>query len=198
MKAPVAQGGEFKIASSGARPAVLYQIIDLGTQEGSYEGKTTHKRKVRFQFELHGEEDKMDDGRPMSVGRDFTLSSHENATLRQFVEGWRSKSFTDEEAAEFDYKVLLGQPCILNITHDTSNSGKTYANIDSAMKLMTGMTPPKQVNPSLYFYLGEFDKALFDALPTWIQDKVKKSPEYGDVMNAVGGFYEEEAPFHDA
>jgi hypothetical protein len=207
MKAPVSSGGDFSPAPSGTHPAVLVQLIDLGTQEGEYEGKVTHRRKIRMVFELHSLEAQTDDGKPMVVGRDFTLSSHENAGLRKFIEGWRGKAFSDDEASDFDYKVMLGKPCILNITHDKAPSGKVYANVNTASRLMTGMTAPAQVNPSVYFYLGEYDAAVFDGLPQWLKDKIGKSPEFKEVTGqldhpatkatAVAKVEDQEPPFDD-
>lgn len=186
MKAPVGNNSDFQIAPSGAHPAILTQLIDLGTQEGEYQGKTTHLRKIRMVFELHSDEAKTDDGKPMVAGRNFTLSNYESAALRGFIEGWRGRAFTEQEAIDFDYKVMLGQPCILNITHKRSHDGtKTYANIDSAMRLMNGMAAPAQVNPSLYFYMGtdesgfaEYEPEVLHQLPEWLKGIIWKSPEY--------------------
>lgn len=186
MKAPVGNNTDFQPAPSGAHPAILTQLVDLGTHEAEFNGKTKQLRKVRMVFELHGEDTLADDGKPMVVGRTFTLSNYESAALRGFIEGWRGRAFTEQEAMEFDYKVMLGQPCILNITHNKSHDGKrTYANIDSAMRLMKGMAAPVQVNPSLYFYMGtdesgfaEYEPEVLHQLPEWLKEIIWKSPEY--------------------
>jgi len=185
MKAPVAHAGDFKPAPSGAHQAILIGLLDLGTQESTYEGKTTHRRKVRLVFELHSEEAVTDDGKPMVVGREFTLSSHEKSTLRNFIEGWRGKDFSDEEAEQFDYQTMLGKPCLLNITHSTSPAGKVYANVVSAMRVPKGFAVAEQVNPSTYLYLGtetsnyaEYDPEVFNGLAQWLKEKIWKSPEY--------------------
>ncbi|MET4754488.1 hypothetical protein ABIB08_008867 [Bradyrhizobium sp. RT11b] len=34
-----------------------------------------------MRFELHGEDTKLDDGRPMLIGKQFTLSSHAKGSL---------------------------------------------------------------------------------------------------------------------
>jgi hypothetical protein len=186
----------FKPAPAGGHPAVLFGLVDLGTQEGEWQGKTTHQRKVRLIFELHSDDTKMDDGRPMMIGRTFTLSSNENAALRQFIEGWRGKTFTDDEASEFDYRTMLGKPCILNVTH-TERNGKTYANIDGAMRVPKGMAVPAQENPNVYFYMGtedsgfsEYDPTIYEALADWLKEKVAASPEY---QKATGTFLDNAA-----
>lgn len=198
MKAPVGSKTDFIIVPSGSFPAILTQLVDLGTQEGTYEGKPTYRRKVRLTFELHGEEVAMEDGKPMVIGRDFTLSSHENAALREFIEGWRGKKFTDEEAEGFDYQLMIGKPCLLNVTH-TETQGKKYANINAAMRLPSGMTAPTQVNPSIYFYLEEYDQDTFEKLPEWLQTKISKSPEFKDAtgFSKSSQIIVTNAPFND-
>jgi hypothetical protein len=208
MKAP-AQTTTFKPAPSGAHPAILFQLIDLGTQEAEYQGKVKHQRKIRMGFELHSEEAKTDEGKPMVVGRTFTLSSYESAQLRKFIEGWRGQEFSDDEAAAFDYKTMLGKPCILNITHNKSSNGKTYANIDSAMRLMKGMDAPAQVNPGVYFYMGDdeagysLEEPVFSDLPDWMRESIERSPEYRRATgapepDAKPAEEETQAPFDDA
>ena len=65
---------EFKIAPAGSWPARLYRIIDLGTQTTEYMGQTKMLRKVKFFWELHGDDLKTDDGKPLIQTRNYTLS----------------------------------------------------------------------------------------------------------------------------
>ena len=51
---------------TGVHPAVCIQIIDLGLQESTFEGRTKCQHTVWFQWELPNLE--MDDGRPMVIG----------------------------------------------------------------------------------------------------------------------------------
>ncbi|MDN3273369.1 hypothetical protein QWJ07_03880 [Frankia sp. RB7] len=183
MKAPVQQSN-FKPVPSGAHTAILFQLIDLGTQEGEYNGEVKHQRKVRLGFEIHSDDAVTDDGKPMVIGRTFTLSMYDTAKLRQFIEGWRGTAFDDDAASAFDFKAMLGKACILNVTHNKASNGKTYANIDSAIRLMKGMAEPVPVNAPVYFYMGDdetghsIDEAIYTALPDWMRESIDKSPEY--------------------
>ena len=48
MKIPKAQSSDFQIAPAGNHIAVLYGILDLGTQESTYQGKTESKHMLAF------------------------------------------------------------------------------------------------------------------------------------------------------
>jgi len=48
MKAPVSTGGDFTPAPSGAHPAVLIQLIDLGTADAGYFTRFAWATKVLY------------------------------------------------------------------------------------------------------------------------------------------------------
>jgi hypothetical protein len=173
---PLKSGSDFPQIPTGPHSAILYSLIDLGSQEGTYQGKPTKpKRKITMRFELHGEDTKMDDGRPMSIGKTFTLSSSSKGNLRPFMEGWRGKAFTDEEFEAFDLRNMLGKPAIITVVEDGD-----YRVINGVSRLLAGMTAPEQVNPSVYFSLEaeEYDRNTFDKLSEKVKDTIKQSPEW--------------------
>ena len=43
------------------------------------------------------------------------------------------------------------------------------------------MEDQKQITPSLYFDLDDFNPVTFDSLPEWIQNIIRLSPEYDAV-----------------
>jgi hypothetical protein len=162
--------GTFENPPAGAHPAVCTKMIDLGTQETTWQGTTKFAHKVKIVFELA---EKMKDGRPFLTMRDFTVSLHENASLRAFLASWRGRDFTDEELAGFDPKVLIGKGCLLSLIEKGE-----YINIDSCMRLPKGMEAPAPVGDTVFFSLSEFDQAEFDKLSDKIREKIMKSPEY--------------------
>lgn len=171
---PIKSGGDFKQAPAGPHPAILYSLIDLGTQESNFNGQVGKpKRRITMRFELHGDDCKMDDGRPLSIGKSFTLSSHSKGNLRPFMESWRSKAFTDEEFENFDLQNMLGKPCILTLVEDGD-----YMAIEGISKLLSGMTPPLQVNKNVYFNLDQFDRSVFDGLSDKLKETIRLSPEW--------------------
>jgi hypothetical protein len=175
---------EFKPVPEGTHMALCYRIIDLGTQRWEYQGEQQIGRKVLIGWELHGNdyEDKpltTDDGRPLAMSKQFTLSLGKKAALRSVLESWRSKSFTDQELAGFDISQVLGVPCMLTVKHETKN-GKTYANVATVSKFPASMKAmlPSPKNPLQMFDLSAPDMSVYDTLPEWVTDIINKSIEH--------------------
>lgn len=174
-------GKEFEAAPIGNHIARCIGLIDLGTQQGEYQGKTTYARKIVIRWELPNE--LMSDGewagQPFVVSQFYTASLSEKANLRKVLEGWRGKPFTPDELMGFESKNLLDKPCMVNITH----TEKKKAKVTGVAQVPKGMTVPGRVNDLLYFSLesSEFKQATFDALPKFFQEMIQKSPEWGDL-----------------
>lgn len=165
-------GGDFKRAPAGAHVAVCNMVADCGLQPG-FEGKP--QRKIYVRFEIPAERVEYEkDGKtmegPLTIGSFYTASMNEKATLRKHLEGWRGKTFTDEEAAAFDVSKLLGQAAMLSVIEKESN-GKTYSNIAGMSRLPKGFTAPAAENPLLYFDQDSGD-AEYEALPKWLREKI--------------------------
>lgn len=188
---------KFAPAPSGPHPAACFRIVDLGTQDGSWQGKKNRKRKVLISWELFTEE-KMNDGRPFIVSKTYTWSMSEKAGLRKDLESWRGKAFGE---ADFDpntgfrLQSILGKPCLLNIVHEEGKDGTTYANIDSISRLpkqMAGDKPPTPSSAQIFVWLSheEFNHAVFDMLSDKLKETIIKSPEYAAIVRG-------EDPSHD-
>ena len=105
------------------------------------------------------------------IGNFYTANMSKKANLRKLLEGWRSKQFTEPEAAAFDITSILGKACFLNVTESTSGDGTTYSNIASISPLPKNMPAPKSELPLLIYHEG--DKSMFDKLPEWIRKKIE-------------------------
>lgn len=173
-------GINFEPAPAGTHIARCYQIIDLGTQYSDLYENSQHK--VFIGFELPTEINKWEkDGEsfeaPYTVGKFYTMSLNEKATLRHDLESWRGKPFTDDELAGFNPQNILGVPALISVIHKTKNE-KTKAIISSISKPMPAMTCPPQIHDTIYFTLDEFTHDLFDTLPEGFQKMIKKSDQW--------------------
>jgi hypothetical protein len=172
-------------APAGSHIARCFGVIDLGTHDNPKFG--TSARKILLQFELPTETHVFRDENgpePFCVSREFSASLGKKSNLRPFLEGWRGRSFSDDELKKFDISVLAGQPCLLSVVH-AQNGEKTYANIAGAMKIPKGMVVPDPINKTVTFSLeeGDYDEAVLNALPEWIRTKVGESPEYKSIAS---------------
>ncbi len=172
MLIPPAAQKERVVAPEGLHTGVLYQIIDLGTHYSDMYDNT--QRKVRFTWELS--EELMDDGRPLSISKEYTLSANEKAALHKLIKGWTGENIADG----FDLRTLLGRPGNVNVAHSTSEKGNVYAKVEGVTPLKRSETPPKQVNPPVIFDMtgGSVDTDVFNALPEFLKEKIMASPEY--------------------
>ena len=201
-------GGNFKPVSAGVHLSRLYRIIDLGTQKSEFEGKTNFLHKVKFVWEVHGEDDDgnalvTDKNEPMIITKDYTLSWGEKANLRKDLESWRGRPFTDEEQRRFDLKAVLDQWCMINVQHKPRQKGGVFANIVSVSpvpKLVKQNGLPKGHNPCAIFLVSNPDMELFDTFSDYLKQTIQASPEWRSTAKKESkpdsGFDDfEDAPF---
>ena len=172
-----------ELPPSGNQIARCYGVIHVGSEQGEYQGSPITKNVVYVTWELPGsiiefEKDGEKQSFPMSISKEYTLSFGDKANLKKDVESWRGEELTAEEKDSFDIAKLAGAPCILNILHKTSKKGRKYAIVTSVTPLMQGQQAPKQVNDNIIFGYNPFEKEVFDRVPSWLQERIMKTPEY--------------------
>lgn len=199
------KGGDYVLIPAGNHLARCYGMVQIGTvkeETGIYVGKESHK--VRISWETPHECHDFGKGlQPFSVHKEFTLSMNEKATLRKYLESWRGKAFTEAEAEKFDITKLLGKPCMINVIHKTSGKGSTYADISSIATLPKGLECPDQVNATVELSFDSWKQHVFDGLPDFVKEKIKKSKEYAAITapghtetpQANGSDSDEDLPF---
>lgn len=177
-------GKEFEQASPGNHIARCVGMIDIGTQQSEYQGKTTYARKIIVRFELPNEVMAEGDyaGKPFLVSKFYTASLSEKANLRKDLESWRGRPFTDKELMGFDSKNLLDKPCMVNVVH--TEKGK--AKIASIAPVPKGMDIPPRINEILFFSLepSEFKQSTYDSLAEFYKGEIQKSPEWAELHNS--------------
>ena len=190
MKMPT-PASEFKPLSAGSHIATCFQVIDFGTQEDTYEGRTNVRRKVWLGFEVPGEQ--MSDGRNFVIGKEYSFSSSTKSTFRKHLEAWRGAPFKDSDFGDggFDVKNLIGVGCMLSVQHNANGR----ATLGGIMKLPSGMeasAPEKTVYLSLE---DGFDADIYGSLQEWMQERIAQSPEYQAVAGVPASAGADESPF---
>jgi hypothetical protein len=179
--------GNFKKVPPGAYIGRCISVIDLGTQKtvGQFGEKAQHK--IQLRWELFGDDDSGEpltvtfNGKtmPMTVSKSYTMSLHEKASLRKDLQSWRGKDFTEDEAKGFDISKLLGQYCMVNVTHSESN-GKTYSNVAGLTPVPSALkaSKPEGVHELVQFDLDNIDMEVFDTFHEKLQQTIQSSPEW--------------------
>lgn len=179
-------GGSYELVPEGVHVGICCQVVDLGPQRQTWEGKEKIVDQVLIAWEFPGA--LMSDGRPFMRSQTYTASLHERAKLRKHLESWRGRAFTDDELSGFSLRALLGKACLVQVIHAAGSDGKTYANIAAVMSLPKGTTVPPGVNPQVWYDLSEPDPSAFSMLPEWVQKKIEArviAPPPADVPPAV-------------
>ncbi len=207
MYLPKPTEGDFELPPSGTFLAVCYRVLDLGTQDTTYKGTPKRQHKILISWELP--EEKMKDGRPFTISSRYTWSMSEKAALRKNLESWRGQPFTDKDFGQggFDIKAIIGKACLLTIVH-TNKGDKNYANIASISRIMKGMTVPEVTNEKVFVGLSneDFNQPVFFKLSENLQNTIKASPEYQEMVNGYDGptdgpvsdakdFHDDQIPF---
>lgn len=169
---------------AGVHRAVCYAVVDLGVQmtKGQY-AKETHQ--VVLGWELPDETD--DNGTRRCIYKTYTASLDKRANLRNTLEAWRGKAFTDEERAGFDLSKIIGINCQIQIVHE-DRDGKTYSNIKSIMGPGKGAEIFKPTQ-TIDFVLTAETLPEIEKLPEWLQNRVKEGISYKELTA------QEEKPF---
>jgi hypothetical protein len=173
---PAGQG--FKQIPPGAHFAICNAVIDLGLQPG-YQGAKP-QRKVYLRWEVQDERvEYTKDGRtvegPMSIGKQYTLSLNEKASLRADLENWRGRAFTPQELDGFDIAALIGKACQLMIVHAESN-GKSYSNVKGVMGVSKDQRDRARTatleNAPILFSVDEWDDQAYALIPQWLRERI--------------------------
>lgn len=166
-------GGSYEQPPAGMHHAVCAKVYDLGDQLG-YGGKV--QRQVVLLWELEERQTKGDfAGKRFLVTKKYSASLYSNhetgmkAKLRQDLDAWRGRPFTEEEANGFDLEKLIGANCLLNIAAVQTKAGRTFMAVAS-------VNPPMKGAEKLTI------ETEADYVPKWIKDilDVKKVYEVGN------------------
>ena len=194
LKAPVKETYERELTPEGSYQGVCYAVYDIGTRVSDYKGKERDQHEIVIIFELPSlrieydkDGEKLEGPRVISLRNTFSMS--EKANLRKHMETWRGKSFTDLEAADFDFEKLVGANAIIQVMHKTKNNGDVSAIIGSITTPLKEMEPKKPENPKSFFsfYAPHVDDQgvhFPENMPEWVQNEIKESFEYKAIIHA--------------
>lgn len=195
-KDPGGSRDDFDPTPEGLHPAIAIGVYDLGTQYSEKFGKSTHRVLLMWELpECRIEIEKAEGTQnlPRAISRQYTLSLHQNALLRQHLEMWRGRAFSETELVQgFNLKKLLGVNCTLQVIHNKGEE-RTFANVSAVMPLMKGKNR-KPENP-LRFFSFEDGKDIPEGTPEWIAKIINEAEEArGVASEPVPEFEEGEIP----
>lgn len=177
-------GFERELVPAGVHAAVCTILVDIGQRENTVYHKLQHKGFIAWEIPsiMQEREDRSTHEIyevPAQVGLFFTVSLNERAHLRQIIESWRGRGFSEEELLGFDLFNVLGAACLINVIHepDKKRPGKFKDKLAGVMRLPKGMERPVPVGPLLKWSPDEPE--MFNQLPGWLQAQIKQGMPQG-------------------
>jgi hypothetical protein len=193
MRPAKSNGGGMKISNPdpGYHDAILYGIVDIGTQRTMWNEKESFKRKMVFMWELprsifrHPESGL---NLPHVVTAHLTNTSDPRGVVWKIINSWRGVDLEDSERNKFDYSVLLGKHCTLQIKHTPRNDG------DGVWVNVVGAGPPNDACKSLAltneiqkYWIPENGFNIPENIYSWLVDKIELSKEFkSHIANETG------------
>ena len=187
----------FEPAPTGMHVARCVRVIDLGTAMDDFWQKEKHEIFVMWElpeeiktYTVKGENGQPDKEvvEPFSVSKFYTLSLGDKAHLRNDLESWRGKPFTEDELNGFEMNRILGSSAMVNVIHTPKKKG---SGVTVVVKSVTGlpksMVCPEAVHDLQYFSLEDYDATVFEALSKGIKARVMRSNEYQSILAAEQG-----------
>lgn len=192
------KGQEWEPIPNGVYHAVCYAVVDLGTQYSQMFGISQHKCWISWEFPQERivvkNEDNEDINKPRIISEFFTVSLHEKSNLRQILESWRGRGFTQSELNGFDLSSILGVNCQINVIHKTKQDGSKRAVIGSIMPLSKGMKKFDPENDLIYFSFEEHGREITGNVPDGIKAMIMRSKEWNETGQQQDEWVENNLP----
>jgi len=156
----------YPVPDEGLHSAVLVDAVNLGTIETPW----GPKEKVSLIYELQTTDE---DGKHFIVGKRFTRSLNEKASLRKFLEKWRSMKYTSAELQQgVDLENLIGMCATLFIVLNETEE-RTYAKVENVLpyKNRHGDIDHFALQPS-----GEYTRVIY-------REGYKEPEEFAEAVN---------------
>ena len=163
----------------GTYLGICVYSIALGEQLCEFEGKSKgYYNQVMLGFEICGQTVEIDGKQePRVLSKTFNATKGKKSGLRKFLGAWEAKELTDDEYLDSDTNDYVGRAAFLTIV---LNETGEYSNIDGIAPLPTGLPidVPKPMSQLILFDMEPWDQKVFESLPEWAQERIKKSTEY--------------------
>ena len=150
-------GGNFTPHSEGQHAVACVDVVNLGTKVETFPG--AEPREVDKAALVFASGERQDGGALTIITVEMTLSMNEKANMRKFLESWRGKSYTAEQAEKgVPLHKLQGQVALVSVEHIITKAGRRFAKIKSVSPLPEAMS----ISPDrLEALLKEYERPEF-------------------------------------
>ena len=157
-------GGE--LPPKKPQTAVCIAVIDVGESYGIAPDKSGRrmvpsmnpahpdpKQKVRFMFES---EEKMEDGKPFPLTKQFNVTMSDQGYLKPFLNGWGVELVKTGGGIDLEAS-CVGKCAMVNVTHDKDRTDpeRIWANLSTAIPSDADLKPSGEFNKAEYLKLAQ-------------------------------------------
>ncbi len=137
-------GGGFAPHREGQFAMLCVDVVDLGTNVETYAGQEPREvAKVALVFASGERQTLVPESELTLVTTEMTNSANEKANLRKFLEAWRGKPYSpDQAAAGLPLAKLHGKFALISIAHVLTRKNRPFAQIASVAPLPAQIPPP--------------------------------------------------------
>ena len=190
-------GGVFESHPEGQFAVVCVDVVNLGLKPEEFPGSEPRESPKTCMVFASGQ--CQESGELIIITNEMTLSMHEKANMRQFLESWRGRSYTPEQAEDgVPLHKLQGQVGLASIEHKITKRGRKFAKIRSISPLPDGMTAPikevmdEYVRPDFFAERKKEYRALLDDFRA---KQVKADDSYDKMPEALDDDLDSSLPF---
>lgn len=179
---------EINLPEAGITPARCFAIVDIGKHHTAFNGiiSETASHMVFIGFEIPSVKNKFgkdDIEKPYTIWQKYTYSANEKAKLPKVLKSWGKLKALPEV---IELRTYLGQWAALTLEEYEGKNEKKGVKIagNGAMisPMMKGAKVEKAFYANIFFELNKFDWEVFNELPKFIQEEIKKSKEWPSVL----------------
>jgi hypothetical protein len=185
------------IPKEGQHLALLYAVVDLGTQMKQYKGQPaveTPMIHLSWEFpRLEAVFNPEKGPQKLACFQEYTNSLGAKANFGKMINSWLKKDKPIEKITYEQYTKILGKPCMIQIEHKPN---KDYPEIKYANIAGNGVAvyrrpedvkfPAETSNPKLIFALDHFSWETFNKIPKHLQEKIEHSLEWNKILKEFG------------
>lgn len=170
---------EYDPVPKGSHLGILVRVLDLGLQpRPPWDGEEKAPAyRIRLTFELPNVKINIDgEDKPRWIDKELNVSTFKNADMVKYYD-----VLDPENKHKGDWAELIGSSCAVVVVHNPGkgkHEGKIFDNVTDITPLMAGIPVPELENEPVVFDLGSPSVDIFNALPEFIQNKIKSNLEY--------------------
>lgn len=190
-----------ELVPQGMHPAIIYGVINVGTQDGEYQGRATASNKLKLVIEIPGhrqlywKEDTVPTPSAMIMDFNYSVSknkkSGKKSKLLLLIESLFGP-LQESQYLSFDISQLAGLKVFANVVHYYKQNGDLGAKIDSIAQLNPGLVNPDSLiltnEKLIYSVQMGYENLSFAKLPFFYRSLIKESHEGKKHMAAGGRF----------